>query len=158
MFKTPTANLGYLTTNQHPDKRKAGGHGPTLGDEVVHLLPTPTQSDGTGGPGVSPNRTGGVNLRTAVTQDWAEFEVAVRRQEQLVAWKAPAATEIGPRGGVRLSAYFTEWLMCLPEGWVTAVPGLTRSEQIQRLGNGVVPLQAAAAFKHLMSDWPEAGE
>ena len=27
--------------SQHPDKRKAGGHGPTLADEVEHLLPTP---------------------------------------------------------------------------------------------------------------------
>ncbi|MFJ6464340.1 hypothetical protein ACIQM0_25480 [Streptomyces sp. NPDC091387] len=28
--------------SQHPDKRKSGGHGPTLADEVEHLLPTPT--------------------------------------------------------------------------------------------------------------------
>ncbi|MGW4040442.1 hypothetical protein ACWEIM_29905 [Streptomyces sp. NPDC004778] len=28
--------------SQHPDKRKQGGHGPTLADEVEHLLPTPT--------------------------------------------------------------------------------------------------------------------
>lgn len=31
------------------------------------LMPTPTSSDGTGGPGVTPKRTGGMNLRTAVT-------------------------------------------------------------------------------------------
>jgi hypothetical protein len=36
--------------SQHPDKRKAGGHGPTLADEVEHLLPTPRASD-TGTPG-----------------------------------------------------------------------------------------------------------
>ncbi|WP_312870996.1 hypothetical protein [Streptomyces lonarensis] len=32
--------------SQHPDKRRAGGHGPTLADEVEHLLPTPMAADG----------------------------------------------------------------------------------------------------------------
>ena len=44
-LKTPTANLGINGGSQHPDKRKAGGHGPTLADEVEHLLPTPTARD-----------------------------------------------------------------------------------------------------------------
>ncbi len=46
LLKTPTANLGVNGGSQHPDKRKAGGHGPTLADEVEHLLPTPTAADG----------------------------------------------------------------------------------------------------------------
>ena len=41
LLKTPTAQLGVNGGSQHPDKRKAGGHGPTLADEVEHLLPTP---------------------------------------------------------------------------------------------------------------------
>lgn len=45
LLKTPTAALANLTGTQHPDKRRAGGHGPTLADEVVHLLPTPLTSD-----------------------------------------------------------------------------------------------------------------
>jgi len=44
LLKTPTAALGNLTGAQHPDHRKAGGHGPTLADEVEHLLPTPAAS------------------------------------------------------------------------------------------------------------------
>ncbi|MFC4906603.1 hypothetical protein [Actinomadura gamaensis] len=44
MLKTPTAQLAVNGGSQHPDKRKAGGHGPTLADEVEHLLPTPTTS------------------------------------------------------------------------------------------------------------------
>ncbi len=40
-FKTPTSQLAVNGGSQHPDKRKAGGHGPTLADEVEHLLPTP---------------------------------------------------------------------------------------------------------------------
>lgn len=32
------------------------------------FFPTPTVSDATGGPGTSPNRKGGMNLRTLVTR------------------------------------------------------------------------------------------
>jgi hypothetical protein len=38
LFKTPTSQLAANGGSQHPDKRKAGGHGPTLADEVEHLL------------------------------------------------------------------------------------------------------------------------
>jgi hypothetical protein len=55
-LKTPTANLGSNGGSQHPDKRKAGGHGPSLADEIEHLLPTPTASDGAKG---SPNQRHG---------------------------------------------------------------------------------------------------
>lgn len=42
LLKTPTAQLVVNGGSQHPDKRRAGGHGPTLADEIEHLLPTPT--------------------------------------------------------------------------------------------------------------------
>jgi hypothetical protein len=38
LLKTPTAQLAVNGGSQHPDKRKLGGHGPTLADEVEHLL------------------------------------------------------------------------------------------------------------------------
>lgn len=41
VLKTPTSQLAVNGGSQHPDKRRAGGHGPTLADEVEHLLPTP---------------------------------------------------------------------------------------------------------------------
>ncbi|MEU6437477.1 hypothetical protein ABZ874_24510 [Streptomyces albidoflavus] len=40
--------------------------------------------------------------------------------------------------------------MGLNAGHVTAVPGLTRNEQLKALGNGVVPQQAAAALRLLL--------
>lgn len=46
LLKTPTAQLAVNGGSQHPDKRKAGGHGPTLADEVEHLLPTPRATRG----------------------------------------------------------------------------------------------------------------
>jgi hypothetical protein len=45
LLKTPTANLAVNGGSQHLDKRRAGGHGPTLADEVEHLLPTPAVAD-----------------------------------------------------------------------------------------------------------------
>ena len=46
LLKTPTAQLAVNGGSQHPDKRKAGGHGPALADEIEHLLPTPKAVDG----------------------------------------------------------------------------------------------------------------
>ena len=46
LLKTPTSNLGTNGGSQHPDKRKGGGHGPTLADEIEHLLPTPRATRG----------------------------------------------------------------------------------------------------------------
>jgi DNA (cytosine-5)-methyltransferase 1 len=40
-------------------------------------------------------------------------------------------------------------MMGLPAGHVTAVPDLTRTQQLKALGNGVVPQQAAAAIRLL---------
>lgn len=49
LLKTPTSQLAVNGGSQHPDKRRAGGHGPTLADEVEHLFPTPTVGNATGG-------------------------------------------------------------------------------------------------------------
>ena len=53
---------------------------------------------------------------------------------------APEPTELDPKGKPHLSARFCEWMMCLPDGWVTDVPGLTRNQQPHAIGNGVAPL------------------
>lgn len=65
------------------------------------------------------------------------------------AWVADI--EPGPSGR-RLSARFVEWMMGLPEGWVTGVPGVSRTAQLRMLGNGVVPQQAAHALS-ILADW-----
>jgi DNA (cytosine-5)-methyltransferase 1 len=43
-------------------------------------------------------------------------------------------------------------MMGLPQGWVTDVPGLSRTQQLKALGNGVVPQQAALALTLLLND------
>jgi hypothetical protein len=65
LLQTPTAQLAVNGGSQHPDKRRAGGHGPTLADQVEHLLPKPRATDGTKwGPGQT--STGAPSLPSAV--------------------------------------------------------------------------------------------
>ena len=91
-----------------------------------------------------------------VDHGWGGYEAAIRSHEQLLGRIAPPATEPGPkRGTPRLSARFAEWMMCLPDGWVTDVPGLTRRQQLTMLGNGVVPPQAAYALDDMLACAPE---
>jgi DNA (cytosine-5)-methyltransferase 1 len=45
---------------------------------------------------------------------------------------------------------FVEWMQGLDHGHVTAVPSLTRNQQLKALGNGVVPQQGAFAIAHLL--------
>lgn len=78
---------------------------------------------------------------------WGRYARAVRRWEHVLGRPAPEPTDaLG-----RLSPVFVEWLMGLPAGHVTAVPGLTRTAQLKALGNGVLPAQAAAALRLLLA-------
>lgn len=63
---------------------------PHLRPASVPLLPTPTRRDGTEGPGRSPKRTGGPNLRTVVNE---------------------------ADGDYKLNPRWVEWMMGLPEDW-----------------------------------------
>jgi len=81
--------------------------------------------------------------------DWGIYTLAIRRHERVFGRPAPRPTEPG-RTGDRLSPRFVEWMMGLPEGWVTDVPGLSRNAQLKALGNGVVPQQAAMALRMLL--------
>lgn len=68
LLKTPTSQLAVNGGSQHPDRRKAGGHGPTLADEVEHLLPTPRASDGPKGGPNQRGSSGDLMLPSAVMQ------------------------------------------------------------------------------------------
>jgi DNA (cytosine-5)-methyltransferase 1 len=83
--------------------------------------------------------------------NWGKFAPAIERWERLTR-PAPAPTKPdGKDGAHRLSAEFTEWMMGLPEGWVTSPEiGLKRNEQLKACGNGVVPQQAELALRILL--------
>ncbi len=86
--------------------------------------------------------------------NWGKFEPAIRRWEQVLGRPAPAPTKPdGKEGAHRLSSRFTEWMMGVPEGWITDV-GLTRNEELKACGNGVVPQQAELALRMLLEGMP----
>lgn len=185
LLPTPAANIASNGGSQHPDKRRAGGHQPSIQDVAEHLLPTPMvgstspaahgqisgdyrrrmdealalmptprAADSTGVRGRTPNRSDAANAKAGLTltdacQDtFGPYAPAIHRWEQALGRPAPAPTEPG-KNRPRLSSRFVEWLMGLPDGHVTGVPGLARNQQLKALGNGVVPQQGAAALAHL---------
>lgn len=91
----------------------------------------------------------GVSLGVAVRMSWGRFESSIRRWEQLTRPAPSPVKPDGKDGSNRLSAEFAEWMMGLPQGWVTSID-ITRNAQLKALGNGVVPQQAKAAIKYLL--------
>jgi hypothetical protein len=86
-----------------------------------------------------------------LTTNWGKFEPAIRRWEQILGRKAPAPTKAdGKEGAHRLSSKFTEWMMGLPDGWITG-HGLSRNDELKMAGNGVVPQQAELALRILLN-------
>lgn len=126
------------------------GHGNSLAVEALRLLPTPTAADSkaSGGAAGSSNVTlTDATVRRALR--FGQYAEAVTVWERITGNPAPDPTEVGPKGGARLSPRFPEWMMGLPPGWVD-VPGVSRTEQLKACGNGVVPQQAAAALSVLV--------
>ncbi|MCR3746665.1 DNA (cytosine-5)-methyltransferase 1 [Lentzea californiensis] len=104
--------------------------------------PRPQRTESAGGRDVPARRVGS-------DFEWGQFAPAIRRWEAILGRSAPDPTEPGRRNNRVLSPQFVEWLMGLPPGWVTEVPGLSRRQQLRLLGNGVVPQQGAAAIEAL---------
>lgn len=83
---------------------------------------------------------------------FGRFTAAIRRWERVLGRPAPAPRALNPSGQWRLSPRFVEWLMGLPAGHVTdPALGLARRTQLRILGDGVVPQQAAAGLRLLLT-------
>jgi DNA (cytosine-5)-methyltransferase 1 len=133
-------------------KEVAAGNPKTRIETEVMLMPTPTVSDNTGA-AKSEIEAGNPHDRLKVAvqlTNWGKFEPAIRRWEEVLGRPAAAPTKPdGKDSAHRLSSTFTEWLMGLPEGWITDC-GLTRNEELKACGNGVVPQQAELALRVLL--------
>ena len=155
MGNNKTAEEWEAWTDKMRAKHKNGnGHGRSLTQEAVYnsgayqdalahwesasrrpqplpteLLPTPTASCHTG-PGRS-GRQGGPNLQTAV-------------HERGLAYAQDTKGRLSPR--------FVEWMMGLLPGYVTETPGLSRTDKLRLLGNGVVPQQGTHALATLLNE------
>ena len=159
LLPTPTAVDGNTVAKSELDANDPK-HRLKVADQVLtrdKLLPTLRGSDGYERRNQKTMdriaRDGGdmTMVTLARTQtDWGKFEPAIRRWEQTLGRPAPLPTKPdGKDGAHRLSSKFTEWMMGLPEGWVTGV-GLTRNEELKACGNGVVPQQAELALRILL--------
>lgn len=148
MLPTPTAS-DHTGAGRGPQSTGAAN----LRTATVALLPTPRASDGAKGGPNQRGSAGDLALPAAVQPErWGNWARAVARHESRMGAPAPAPTEVGMRGGQRLSPAFVEWMMMLPATWVTGA-GISRAAQIKALGNGVVPMQAAYALGVLTGEW-----
>ena len=82
--------------------------------------------------------------RTAHYSYWGKYGQTVAHWESIIGISAPVPMD--NKG--RINPCFVEWMMGLPEGHVTDL-NLSRTSELQVLGNGVVPQQAALAIKLL---------
>jgi DNA (cytosine-5)-methyltransferase 1 len=150
------AALSLLPSPRGRDGSGGPGHGVNMQGgpglpAALNMLPSLARGDGSNG---GPNQgiaAGDIALSSAVQPErWGKYAEAIARHETVLGRPAPEPTEIGPKGGRRLAAAFSEWLMMLPEGHLTGV--LDRNPALARAGNGVVPLQAATALRLLFEN------
>ena len=131
--------------------------------DEVELLPTVRVSSANGS--TKKERDAGNPKRRLETEAemndatrWGKFAPAIERWEKVLGRPAPAPTKPdGKDDAHRLSSLFTEWLMGLPENWVTGA-GLKRAEELKACGNGVVPQQAALALQVILAEIDEIKE
>jgi hypothetical protein len=141
-------------------RRSSSGN---LREDILQVLPTPTTRDYKDG--TEPHERDGVvqtdtvaravfNSGEVTATNWGKFEPAIRQWEEVLGRLAPTPTKPdGKEGAHRLSSAFTEWMMGLPEGWITDV-GLSRNDELKACGNGVVPQQAELALRVLLEGVP----
>ena len=127
----PTLKASDAITGDNPSNARRNEPGITVVSHHFPHLPTTNTMDHL------PARDGGI---------YGRYEPVVRRWETVTGTIAPAPTELNRNGKPRLNVEFASWMMGLPKGWITGVPGLSRAQQIKAIGNGVVPQQAAAAL------------
>lgn len=104
----------------------------------------------------APTTDNGSDLRAGrgVLRRWGRYAGAIARWERITGRSAPAPAILNESTGPRPAPPFVEWLMGLPAGWLThSELGLTPAQQLTALGNGVVPIQAAAGLQGLLTEW-----
>lgn len=153
--KAGDADFGMPRTSGRPPEKSTH-----LMTRMVHTLPTPRATRGgsnteiahlAGGERSDEHRAQGV-VEVPESASWGPYAAAIERWVMVLGRAAPEPTEAGPKGGRRLSARFVEWLMGLPDGWLTDPEiGLSRTEQLRALGNGVVEQQATFALQLMHS-------
>lgn len=143
MLPTPTASDRF-----GPGRAESKQGGEDLRTTICRLLPTPRATDGAkGGPNQRGSK-GDLALPAAVIGErFADYGAAVMRHITTTDVFPPEPTEPNRNGDARLAPAFPEWMMTLPAGWVTDI--LDRAPALKAIGNGVVPVQGALAYRFL---------
>jgi hypothetical protein len=159
LFPTPVASEGTKAPSQQTSATKSKTGQVWLSNvakDLQPLLPTVTAVDGnTVAKSELDNNDPKHRLKVqsqVLARDnsgWGKFEPAIKRWEAIIGRPAPEPTKPdGKDGNHRLSSKFTEWMMGLPDGWITDI-GLKRNDELKACGNGVVPQQAELALSLL---------
>lgn len=168
---TPDASMGQRGAQKSTSKFRPSGHRRQIKlNDIPSMLPTPNTMDSLPvregearkkqlhrGDLNSTERRFMGNIREDIvhetsTSTYGVYEAAVHRWEQ-VTRPAPEPTTPNSKGKPQLNAAFAEWMMGLPDGWVTSPDiGITRAQQLKAIGNGVCPQQAATALTYLLND------
>jgi hypothetical protein len=165
LFPTPNTMDHLPARDESKIDRSKGGYAnvrETVVRELVPkkreiMLPTPLATDSYNDNMKSSQTSEGsmhsVSLSRLVHKrdiDWGRFTDAIERWENVIGRPAPNPTKPdGKEETHRLSSSFTEWMMGLPEGFITDT-GVGRKEELRACGNGVVPQQAELALKELL--------
>ena len=170
LLAPPTAhdNKGACLLEKHHARLKQRNRTQmgNLQEDITHLMPTPNTLDYLGyregekrekalrrGVEGGSLRASTGNLREEVHFNADLYLPAVHRWEKILGRKSPRWTIIGDNGKPKLNPMFSEWLMGLPEGWVSSPEiGLSYGRQLMILGNGVVPQQAEAALTSMLEN------
>jgi len=153
MLPTPVASEGTKAPSQQTSETKSKTGQVWLSNvakDLQPLLNTPQVDDAKN---TGHNQSRRITLASQVwanhETNWGKFEPAIRRWEAIIGRPAPEPTKPdGKEGNHRLSSKFTEWMMGLPDGWITDI-GLKRNDELKACGNGVVPQQAELALSLL---------
>jgi hypothetical protein len=155
LLRTPNAMDGDKGSYATATERIEQGRQVNLHNEINELMGTPQARDYKGRPGREEEKNLNHDVaRNDLLTNWGKFEPAIRRWEEVLGRPAPEPTKPdGKDGSHRLSSAFTEWMMGLPDGWITDV-GLSRNDELKACGNGVVPQQAELALRVLLEGVP----
>jgi DNA (cytosine-5)-methyltransferase 1 len=151
--ESPTQETGSDASDELADHRGVRAHrdGRAVAPDTASTRRSGRQDPGAGGNDAGERARGGESERD---QLWGDYGPAIDRWEHTLGRPAPNPTTTGRTGRPVLNPRFVEWMMGLPEGWVTDVPDLSRVAQLKALGNGVAPAQAAAALTELHARLP----
>jgi DNA (cytosine-5)-methyltransferase 1 len=148
--------------------RSGSRSGEALLNGIDRLLPTPMVGDAASACNSTATRhktpPTGIHAGDTLTdvirgsQRWGDYAAAIARWEQALGRPAPEPTQLSSKSNPQLAAPFVEWMMGLPAGWVTDVPGITRNQALKALGNGVVPQQAAEALRYMLATMKPSSE